>query len=159
MGRQKVAFSSGCVTCAFLKRKPYDTRINMKKVNKKYFSFRISMSLKTLHYQVILPLVWWNAHTWGVYGWSHRRQSKPWWPFSSTPSFVSFQFWWLWALLFLPGHALWAGAPPICPTFVFINCDISFSNIFIHNRHGLILDSDKMPKKLINHFHDITIRA
>lgn len=88
---------------------------------------------------VILPWVWWSAHISEVYGWSRRRQSKPWWPFSSTPSFVSFQFWLLWALLSLPGHALWAGAPPICPEENITHLCLQIHDIIFTHLHTITI--------------------
>lgn len=64
---------------------------------------------------MVSPWVWWNARILEVYGWSRHRRSKLWSPSSSRLSSVSFQSWWLSALLSLPERAPSAAAPPIYP--------------------------------------------
>lgn len=155
-----MAFSSGCVTCAFLKRKPYGRRTNMKKVNRKYFNCLGNYAIKDTELSTDLTIgLMKRSYLGGL-------RVKP-SPTKQTLVTILFHaFFCLFPVLMTLSTSVspWArtlgrGTSHLpyrkhC-TFVFINYDISFSNVFIHNRHGLVLDSDKIPlnKKQINHFH------
>lgn len=70
MGRQNVAFSSGCVTCALLNRRPWKRqKMFQKQIWYKVFpsDFKKVLLLQKKKYWTVIPLVEWIFQIWVVF--------------------------------------------------------------------------------------------